>query len=50
MEYSNKLTSFLDKHKIPYRKTSEGQIDVEIRYMDDSLDPIIITTNPLNDY
>ena len=49
MEYSDKLVSFLNKHKIPYRKTSEGQIDVEIRYMDESLEPIKITTN-LIDY
>lgn len=50
MEYSNKLVSFLNKHKIPYRKTSEGQIDVEIRYMDESLDPIVITTDNFNNY
>lgn len=50
MEYSENLISFLNKHKIPYRKTSEGQIDVEVRFMDESLDPIVTTTDDLNNY
>jgi hypothetical protein len=50
MEYSENLISFLNKHKIPYRKTNEGQIDVEVKYIDESLDPIIILTDNFNNY